>query len=87
MIVILLWITNWPLGKSLRVVNLATANPVSQTFQYSSTPASLHPERLLKKRELQKVTKYYALVEAQGGDFSSLVTRTSGYITSSAKKV
>ena len=44
--------TNWPLGKSLKVVDLAITNPVSQTFQYSSTPVSLHPERLLKKREV-----------------------------------
>ena len=79
--------TSWPLGKSLRVADLAVTNPVSQTFPYSSTPVSLHPERLLKKREVQKSTKYQALAESKGGDFSPLATGASGYIASSAKKV
>ena len=49
--------TSWPLGKSLKVADLALASPVSQAFQYSSTKVPFHPERLLKKREVQKSTK------------------------------
>ena len=51
-----------------------------QTYQYSN-------RLLLKKREIQKSTKYQALVESQGGDFSPLVIGASGYITSSSKNV
>ena len=44
--------TNWPVGNSLKVIDLATTNPVSDSVQYSSTPNSLDPERLLKKRNV-----------------------------------
>ena len=52
-----------------------------------SSSISLSPERLLKKREIQKITKYTPLVESQGGEFSPLVIGTSGYITALAKKL
>ena len=61
-----LTVASWLLGKSLRATDLAVTSPVSQSFYYAPSSTSLHPERLLKKRELQKATKYHALVESQG---------------------
>ena len=80
-------VTSWSTGKSLRVTDLAVASSVSQSTQYSPSPSSLSPERPLKERETQKATKYSTLVESQGGDFSPLVTGTSGYVASPAKKL
>ena len=78
---------SWPSGESLRVTGPATASPVSQSTPYSPTPTSIDPERLLKKRESKKTTEYRSLAQSQGGDFSPLVTGTSGYTTTSTKKV
>ena len=52
--------TSWPVGNSLKVTDLAITNPVSDSTQYCTT--SLGPDRLLKKRELQKTTKYLFLL-------------------------
>ena len=67
-----LTITSWPAGSSLKATHLATTNPVSPSHYYCSTPSSLDPERLLKKREAQKTSKYRTLAEAQGGEFDPL---------------
>ena len=80
-------ITNWPSGNSLKVIDLAVTNPVSSTLQYSLTPSLLDHQRLLKKREAQKVTKYRALVHQKGGEFEPLVIGASGAITATAKKL
>ena len=53
-----LTITNWPTGNSIKIIDLAITNPVSDSIQYSATPISLDPQRLLKKREQQKIQKY-----------------------------
>ena len=58
---------------------------MSQSFQHSSTPTSLHPDRLFKKHELQKVTQYRALAESLGGELEPLAIGALGDITSSAK--
>jgi hypothetical protein len=80
-------ITNWPIQKSLRMIDLAITNPVSKSIVYSNDPLSVDPLRLLKKRELQKTNKYSTLVQSQGGEFSPLVIGTSGSITASTKRV
>ena len=56
-------------------------------YDITSSPTFIDPQRLLKKRESQKATKYSSLAQSQGGELSPLVTGTSGYTTSSAKKV
>jgi len=80
-------ITNWPQGKSLKVIDLAITNPVSPTQSYIQTPSALDPERLLKKREIQKINKYRPFVVSKGGEFDPLVIGTSGNITSTTKKL
>jgi len=80
-------VTNWPSGNSLKVIDLAVTNPVSSTLQYSLTPNLLDHQRLLKKREAQKVTKYSSLVHQKGGEFEPLVIGASGAITATAKKL
>jgi len=57
------------------------------TLQYSLAPSLLDHQRLLKKREAQKVSKYRALVQQKGGEFETLVIGTSGSITTTAKKI
>ena len=80
-------VTNWPSGNPLKVIDLAVTNPVSSTLQYSLTPSLLDHQRLLKKREAQRVTKYRALVHQKGGEFEPLVIGASGAITATAKKL
>ena len=80
-------ITNWPTGNSIKIMDLAITNPVSDSIQYSATPISLDPERLLKKREQQKIQKYRRLVESKGGTFEPLVIGTSGNITKTTSKL
>ncbi len=82
-----LTITNWPTGNSIKIIDLAITNPVSDSIQYSATPISLDPERLLKKREIQKIQKYRRLVESNGGSFEPLVIGTSGIVTKQTMKV
>ena len=60
---------------------------MSDSTQYSSTPSSLDPERLLKKHELQKTLKCRALAESQGGELQPLATGAPGSVTESAKKL
>ena len=60
---------------------------VSHFYQYLSTPSSLDSQRLLKKREAQKVSKYGDLVQSKGGSFEPIVIGSSGSITTSAKKL
>ena len=72
--------TNWPLGKSLSVTDLAVTSPVSPPCHYLPTPSSLDPERLFKKREAQKVSKYRFLAESQRGEFGPLVVGTHGRV-------
>ena len=69
------------------MADLAITSPVSQSIPYSSSPMSIDPQRLLKKRESKKTTKYSTLAQSQGGELSPLVTGASGYTTTSAKKV
>jgi len=82
-----LTITNWPTGNSIKIIDLAITNPVSDSIQYLATPISLDPERLLKKREIQKIQKYRRLVESNGGSFEPLVIGTSGIVTKQTMKV
>lgn len=83
-----LTITNWPTGNSIKIIDLAITNPVSDSIQYSATPISLDPERLLKKREIQKIQKYRRLVESsKGGTFEPLVIGTSGNVTKTTSKL
>ena len=79
--------TNWPAGNSFKVTDLVVTSPVSHSYQYSSTPSSLDHQRLLKKRESQKTSKYRTLAHSQGGDFEPLAVGTSGSITTPAKKL
>ena len=71
---------------SLRATDLATTSPMSLTHQYSCIPSSLEPERLLKKREAQKASKYRTLAESQGGELDPLAVGAHGSATSSTKK-
>ena len=73
--------TSWPTGSALKVTDLAVTSPASDAHQYSSTPSSLDPQRLLKKRESQKVSKYRAVAQSKGGELEPLVTGTSGSVT------
>ena len=57
---------SWPSGKSLRVIDLAITSPVSQSTPYSSSPTSIGPQRLLKKREPQIATEHSSLAQSQG---------------------
>ena len=83
-----LTITNWPTGNSIKIIDLAITNPVSDSIQYSATPISLDPERLLKKHEIQKIKKYRRLVESKkGGTFEPLVIGTSGNVTKTTSKL
>ena len=77
--------TMYGVGGSLKVTDLATTNPVSHSHHYCSTPTSLDPERLLKKRETQKASECRTLAESQGGEFDPLVIGTHGSITISNK--
>ena len=43
--------TTYGIWYTTKVTDLATTNPVSHSYHYCSTPSSLDPERLLKKRE------------------------------------
>ena len=81
----ILTITNWPSGNSFKVIDLAITNLVSNSLLYSLTPSSLDYQRLLKKREAQKVPKYRDLAQQKGGEFEPLVIGTSGAITATAK--
>ena len=80
-------ITNWPSGSSLKATGLAVASPASSSLQDSLAPSSLDHQRLLKKREAQKVSKYRALVHQKGGELEPLVIGASGAITATAKKL
>ena len=61
---------------------------MSDSIHYSATPISLDPERLLKKREQQKIQKYRCLVESKGaGTFEPLVIGTSGKVTKTTSKL
>ena len=60
---------------------------MSPSYHYCSTPTSLDPERLLKKRETQKISKYRSLVESRRGELDPLVTGAHGNTTSSSKKL
>ena len=80
-------ITSWPVGNSLKATDLAITGPVSDSAQYSSTPSSLGPERLLKKRELQKAVKYHVPAESQGGELERFAIGASGNVTNSTKKL
>ena len=83
-----LTITNWPTGNSIKIIDLAITNPVSDSIQYSATPISLDPERLLKKREHHKIKKYRRLVESKGrGTFEPLVIGTAGNVTKPTMKL
>ncbi len=54
---------------------------MSDSIQYSATPISLDPQRLLKKRAIQKIQKYRRLVESKGGSFEPLIIGTAGNTT------
>ena len=80
-------ITSWPSGSSLKATDLATTSPASSSLLYSLTPSSLDYQRLLKKREAQKVSEYRDLAQQKGGELKPLAVGTSGASTATAKKL
>jgi hypothetical protein len=77
-------ITNWPDGEI--VIDLAISNPISMSTDLSLNAAN-DPDRLLRKRSQQKISKYRQQVEATGARFEALVIGTTGLITDSSMKL
>ena len=76
---------NWPAVGEI-VIDLAISNPISMSTDLSLNAAN-DPDRLLRKRSQQKISKYRQQVEATGARFEALVIGTTGLITDSSMKL